>query len=139
MTSRLRKVFFWSAVCVLIVGVSIMTREGAARRAAAIRNRAYIAQLERYSAEFKPGLKRTEVERSLQSQGIPLQKMCCFHEKSAYADLVNVGQEPAPWYCDANLVYVVLEFHSDAKPRFEYDDSDTLTEVHLETRPDRCL
>jgi hypothetical protein len=98
------------AVILLIVcglGVSVVID----RRAAKKRQTQYEAVLKDYSDALKPGLSRREVESYLQLRGHPFRQMCCVRvPRGAYADLVKIGQEKAPWYCNKYNIHIALEF-----------------------------
>jgi hypothetical protein len=70
----------------------------------------------RYSQSFKPGLTRKDLEDGLRAGHTIFFERCCYDERSAFADVVQVGEEDAPWYCSEWPVYVVFEF-SATTPR----------------------
>jgi hypothetical protein len=68
--------------------------------------------------------------------------MCCVSvQRSAYADLVEVGQEKAPWFCNRNIVYIAFEFETTELHGLRADarDSDRLEGVTLFPKLEQCL
>ena len=62
---------------------------------------------------FKPGMKHEDVESYLRSNGELFLRTCCIESPgSEFADLVIVGEEPAPWSCSELEVYVAFQFTS---------------------------
>ena len=85
-----------------------------ARRAQEIRETAYQAKLRSYTEALKPGVFRADVEQYLQKQGTKPQQMCCVGMRTnTYDDLVKIGQEEAPWFCEEKNIYVAFEFSGD--------------------------
>ncbi|MGH9613367.1 MAG: hypothetical protein ACRD4P_09840 [Bryobacteraceae bacterium] len=74
------------------------------------REAAYQSTLQAYSKDLRPGLTRKNVEDYFRTKNISFAQMCCVEGRSAFADLVKVGQEDAPWYRGENYVYVAFEF-----------------------------
>jgi hypothetical protein len=50
------------------------------------------------------------VEDELRAQGVQYERVSGFDSTKAYADLVKIGTEPAPWYCSKNNIYVKFAF-----------------------------
>ena len=115
------------------------------------RDAAYQSALQAYSQNLQPGLTRREVENYLRVRDISFGQMCCVDERSAFADLVKVGQEDAPWYCSEYYVYVAFEFVAaeshprwgtflwDSRARANLDDSDVLKKVRIFRKLGGCL
>jgi hypothetical protein len=78
--------------------------------AAKKREAAYQAALSAYAKDLRPGMNRNDVEEYFGAKNIHFLKMCCIEERSAFADLVKIGQEDAPWYCSERNVFVAFEF-----------------------------
>jgi hypothetical protein len=104
------------------------------------REAAYQAKLQSYSESFKPGMPRKTVEEYLRTKGTAFRQLCCVEETSVFADLVEIGKEKHPWYCEEHNVYIAFQF-SAVKPRkgFEAHDSDTLTKITIFHKLDGCL
>ncbi len=101
---------------------------------------AYKSALNSYSTALKPGMTRKEVEDYLRGNAVGFQQMCCIDERSAFADLVKIGKEDAPWYCSEQNIYVAFQFagvepHEDLK----VSDSDTLKRVTIFRWLEGCL
>jgi hypothetical protein len=66
------------------------------QRAKQKREAGYQAALQSYSETLKLGTTRKDVEDYFQTNDIKYQKMCCVVERSAYAELVKIGEEKHP-------------------------------------------
>ena len=112
------------------------------RRAEQKRQIEYQSVLKEYSGALKPGMTRRDVESYLHLKGRPFQQMCCVGvRRNAWADLVRIGKEKAPWYCSQNNVYVALEFET-TEPHGTIQDaraSDRLEDVALFPWLEECL
>jgi hypothetical protein len=102
-----------AVMALIVVGLGI--RHIVDKQAANKRRIQYERQVSDYSAALKPGISRREVESYLQQRGIRFRQMCCVRvrvPRAAYADLVKIGQEKAPWYCNKYNIYVAFEFET---------------------------
>lgn len=93
---------------------------------------AYRAALGKYTETIKPGLRRTEVESYLRARNTPFSPIFgafAGRSESQYADLVKIGQDTAPWYCNEAYVYVAFEF--SCVERYKQNDSDLLERIEL--------
>ena len=117
---------------------------------AAARTKFYTTKLQAYSNDLKPGLTRAEAEGYLQRKATGFRQMCCVLEPSAFADLVWIGQEKAPWFCSEEYVYVALVFERSPQatstsrpvsrfPIIDVDSTDVLKAVRLYKQPSGCL
>ena len=105
-----------------------------------LQERNFQLTLNRYSHLLKPGTSRKHVEEILRSRGVVFER-CCIDAASAYTDLVTLGWEDTPWYCDRHLVYVAIEFAATEGPH-PIDtvlDSDALKTIKLTRREAGCL
>jgi hypothetical protein len=101
------------AIIVISSGVAVRSHiKSEARKTDARKKReaVYESTLQAYSQDLNPGLTRKEVEEYLRAKGTGFKQMCCVLERSAFADLVKVGREDAPWFCSENYVYIAFEF-----------------------------
>ena len=101
----------------------------------------YEAITDKYSHAFSAGLNRKEVETRLRSSGLTFRQMCCVDVKrDTWADLVKIGEEKPPWYCNYHNVYVAFEFAS-SQPREIPDarDDDMLLKVRTFDWLETCL
>ncbi|HEY4951010.1 MAG TPA: hypothetical protein VIH88_11795 [Candidatus Acidoferrales bacterium] len=104
------------------------------------REAAYQATLLSYSDLLKPGMTRKYVEDYLRSKGAIVQQLCCVEEKSALADLLKVGTQKHPWYCEEHNVYIAFQFVAiEPHKPWEAYDSDTLKSIAIFHRPEGCL
>jgi hypothetical protein len=123
-------------VCVL--GIKSVVEKRAARK----RQTEYEAVLREYSGALKSGMSRREVESYLRLRGRSFRKMCCIRgPRNAYADIVKIGEEKAPWYCNKYNVYVAFEFETTEPHGIVPDarDSDRLETTSLFPWLEECL
>jgi hypothetical protein len=129
-------------LAVAVLGLAAAVYNHVNRTASEKREAAYRAGLEAYTHEFQPGLSRKDVEHSLRAKGVHFTQMCCVdQETSAFADLVNVGEESAPWFCSHYFINVALVFTA-SQPRYrhlEIRDTDLLKSVRIFRQLDGCL
>lgn len=126
----------------LLLGAAFSATSLIERRALRERQTRYAAALKEYSDEVKPGTSRQEVEARLQLQHHSFGQMCCVRlQRSAYADLVEVGRDKAPWFCNRNTMYVAFEFETTEQHGLTADarDTDRLVSVTLFPRLEQCL
>ena len=107
------------------------------------REMAYQTALQSYSAIFRPGMTRKEVETQLRNKGL------AFHQiwgpidgqrASVPLDLVRIGREPAPWPCSEQDVYIAFEFATTGpRESLEFRDSDVLKAVTVYKWLQGCL
>jgi hypothetical protein len=114
--------------------------EEAAQKRRAI---SYQSALLTYSQRVRPGMTRKEVEEQPRIKGARFTQRCCTEDRSAFSDLVRVGEEAVPWYCSEWPVYVAFEFvaaepnqlQSPLKPAA----SDVLRRIELVGNGEGCL
>src|ERR1700752_925810 len=80
----------------------------------------YKTVLTEYASELKPGMTRERVELHLQSNGKRFRQMCCVAalrgehvdgSDAGWDDLVKIGEDSVPWFCNQNNVYIAFEFN----------------------------
>jgi hypothetical protein len=123
-------------LCVL--GIKSASENRAKRK----RQTEYEAVLRGYSGALRSGMSRREVESYLRFRGRSFRQMCCIRApRKAYADLVKIGEEKAPWYCNKSNVYVAFEFETTEPHSISTDarDSDRLDTVSLFPWLEECL
>jgi hypothetical protein len=123
-------------VCVLAIENAIE------KQAERKRQTEYEAIVREYSAALKSDMSRSEVESYLRQRGSSFRQMCCIRApRNAYADLVKIGQEKAPWYCNKYNVYVAFDFETTEPHGISTDarDSDRLETVSLFPWLEECL
>lgn len=131
-----------AVVAVLSIGVGLSIKDLIDRRSLRARQSQYAVALRDYSDVLKPRISRREVEAYLQLRHQPFRHMCCVGvHRSAYADLVKVGQEKAPWYCNKYNIYVAFEFDptEGQTSMLEARDSDKLQDATLFPWLEECL
>ncbi len=135
---------------VALVAISLwFVRHVRDQREAAERESGYRIVLAQYSAEFKPGMTREQVEAHLHSNGKPFKQMCCvgnFRGKNVsldgagYDDLVKIAEEKAPFVCGENNVYIAFEFNPKSQPELsDTNSSDILKKVSVFHQLERCM
>ena len=104
----------------------------------------YQSQLASYRIAVKLGITRYELEAYLQSQHATFRHLCCLpfvKSGSGYADIVEIGSENPPWYCNHSNIYIAFEFPRDetqdvvAEPR----GSDRLQNIELFPYLEECM
>ena len=133
----------YSAACAIAVA-SVIEFVNGRRETALERTRqiGYDKILREYSSLLKPGMSRAEVERYLKGRNLAYVQRCCIRApRQVWADLVKIGTEKAPWFCNNSNVYVAMEF-SNTEP---HDapvggwDTDRLESVTLYPQLEQCL
>jgi hypothetical protein len=124
----------------LVIAVSLLAVRSVRATARRKREIGYQIELRTYSEALHPGITRKELEDYLRSNLTTFtQVFTAYGERaeSQYADLVEIGEETAPWYCSEAPVYVAFEFLGMEK--LKQNDSDVLERIELD-RPDTgCL
>lgn len=107
------------------------------------REAAYQSALDTYSRTLIPGLTRKEVETYFRARGIKFVQMGWVEERheerTAFADLVNVGHEYAPWPCGIQDVSVAFEFAAREPHESWISDTDVLKKVLIFRSEGGCL
>jgi hypothetical protein len=104
------------------------------------RDAEYQAALRTFTQEFTSGLSRMDAESQLKAKSVAFTQRCCIDEQSAFADLIKIGEEDAPWYCSEQYVYIALEFAAkEPHPDFLPYDSDVLRTVRIYRQLGGCL
>jgi hypothetical protein len=104
------------------------------------REATYESVLNSYSRDLRLGLSRKEVEEYLRRKAITFTQMCCVEERSAFADLVKIGEEPHPWYCSENFINIAFEFRAtEPHHPFIADDTDVLKTIRIFRQFGGCL
>jgi hypothetical protein len=98
-----------SAMLVVIVaGIAIWLGVHALLKRA--RDVAFEQKLRSYTEALSPGSTRKRVEDELRRRGTLYGRVYGFDRTNAYADLVKIGSESAPWYCSHNNIYIKFQF-----------------------------
>ncbi len=87
-----------------------------------------------------PGMNRNDVETSLRLKNLQFSSRCCYGDDRSYADLVKIGTEEPPWFCNEVNVYVVFQFVSSS-PNLSLtpNPTDMLKRLALQEQPEVCL
>jgi hypothetical protein len=101
----------------------------------------YQKTLQSYSEVLKPGMTRKNVEDYLKGKSVKYEKMCCLDEKTAYVDVVRIGEEKHPWYCSAHTVYIAFQFADEPHEGERTSDrgTDKLKSITVYHSLDGCL
>ena len=118
-------------------------------RAAGHRQAGYNARLEEFQREWTLGMSREESEEKLRAKGIAFQQQCCLAPDDSQLtldDVVKIGEEEGPFFCDGTAVNVVLGYRAGEAKRgrggegmYVADAEDVLQVVRLRRIPMRCL
>jgi len=104
---------------------------------------AYQTALQLYSAIFRPGMMRKEVETQLRNRGLAFQQIwgpIDGQRASVPLDLVRIGRESAPWFCSEQDVYIAFEFApTGLRESLDFRDSDVLKAVTVYKWLQGCL
>jgi hypothetical protein len=126
----------WFVLLVLFAAGSCDARAQSAKEK---REAAYQAKLQSYSDFLKPGMTRKNVEDYLRAKGVAFGQLCCIDERSAYADLVKIGKEKHPWYCEEHNVYIAFQFTAvEPHKSWKAYDSDTLKSITIYHKLEGC-
>ena len=125
---------------VLLVLLASGNREALGQNAQQKREAAYQAKLQPYSDVLKPGMTRKSVEDYLRAKSVAFGQLCCVDERSTSADLVKIGKEKHPWYCEEHNVYIAFQFAAvEPHKGWEAYDSDTLKRITIFHKLEGCL
>ena len=132
-----------SVVVLFVIGIGI--RRAWKEQAREKREIRYQLALRSYSEVVKPGVTRKEVEGYLRAKNAQFSQMCCVDPKESgkgvWDDLTKIGEEDAPWFCNAHSVYIAFQFvgqkPKDAK--WQADPSDTLKNIRVYHQLETCL
>ena len=122
-----------AAIAVLCSGIYLEIQS----RAAARREASYQAALRSYQEIFPPGTTRVAIESKLRLSGTQFHGICC--DSGRYADEIQIGREPAPWYCSFNHVYLSLQFNAHADLSSDPEPGDVLISATVIRRLEDCL
>ena len=106
---------------------------------------AYQSAVRSYAHVLKLGMTRKEVEDYLRAKKLEFRQTCCVdmkeYKKGSWDDLVKIGEEDAPWFCNFTAIYVAFQFTGRGQfdGMWRADDSDKLTAVTLYRQYDKCL
>ncbi len=98
------RIFLILAAALLLVSLFTIYRRYE-QRTQQQREAKYERALDSYSHIFQLGETREEVENYLSVRELKYERMCCLDERSAFADLLRIGAEKAPWYCSEQTIY----------------------------------
>jgi hypothetical protein len=98
-----------------------------------------------YSEIFKPGANRRDVKNYLKAQGASFSERWpgADGRSKAFAIVVKVAEEDSPWYCNAWLDYVAIEFEptttTQTSSLWSLSDSDVVTQILVTSNGEGCL
>lgn len=100
----------------------------------------YQSALSSYLEVLKTGMTRKDVEDYLRAHQTAFGQLCCIDERSAYADLVKIGKEHHPWFCEEHNVYVAFQFAAVVPhDPVRIDDSDVLKSIRIFHHLEGCM
>jgi len=122
-------------LCIIAAGTLTLCAVWVVRgHATAQRQVAYEATLASLRRDFLPGMSRSEVESKLHDKRLSFSQGRSNHGSFPYSDEILLGNEPAPWYCSFDNVYLSFAFDGWEQPASQKDPADrlkALTLVHL--------
>ena len=96
-----------TAVLTLTALIAALSGCALRREAKLKRQNAYQSAVESYSDVLKPGMTRKEVEDYFTTREVEFGHMCCIEKgDTASSDVIHIGKEHAPWFCEKHNVYV---------------------------------
>jgi hypothetical protein len=133
------RIFLILAATLLLVSLFTIYRRYE-QRTQQQREAKYERALASYSHIFQLGETREEVENYLSVREVKYERMCCLDERSAFADLLRIGEEQAPWLCSEQTIYIAFQFAAvephDASPAYP---SDVLRKINIYRQLSGCL
>ena len=100
----------------------------------------YQAALQAYSELIKIGATRKEVEETLRSKNTAFGQICCVEPGTTFADLITIGKEKHPWYCESHTVYVaILYVATDPNAPNTIKETDTVQKLTIWHHLDGCM
>lgn len=102
----------------------------------------YQSALAFYKENLTLGMSRKDVDSYLRAKHVSFSQTCCFEARGAFADLVKVGEEDAPWYCSETYAFIALEFAATEprqSPSAPPNEMDVLKTIAIERRLEGCL
>jgi hypothetical protein len=118
----------------IFFGVRYEMKVRAETQAQAKRETTYQVALRSYNQILKPGMKRKEVEDYLRMNKTEFFQL-------SLDDLTKIGEDAPTWYCGPPDVYVKFQFIGvrPLEPQLEANDEDTLDQIKIFHRADKCL
>jgi hypothetical protein len=129
----------WAIAVIVVAGSAFVVRAALERApaATAAREARFQSVVAAYTRDFQLGSTRQEVEGRLRLGRAEFERRSPMARGDSDSDLVKIGDEPPPWYCNAWPVYVAFEFHAAAPSGMP--DSDLLKKIELFSFGDGCL
>ena len=98
-------------VAVLLIALGLSCERDEERRGARARRAIYQQTVKEFSDALKQGTARSEVESYLRSRDRKFERSSRLsNSASGAADLVKIGAEKPPWYCNRVDIFVALKF-----------------------------
>ena len=138
----MRRRLLWIFVAIVIAVLAFGLREVLKARAQKKREVAYQSALAFYAKNLTLGMLRKDVDSYLRANHVSFSQTCCFEFRGAFADLVKVGEDDAPWFCSDTDVYVALEFAASEPLQplsTPANDMDVLRKIAIERIGSGCL
>jgi hypothetical protein len=134
----------WSYIVLLVMITATAVWLGVHRREVRLkteRSAAYQQALRSYTDALPPGVIRKRVEDELRARGAQYERVSGFDSTKAYADLVKIGTEPAPWYCSKNNIYIKFAFDAadPGQGGISQSGSDVLRSIEVKPWLQDCL
>jgi hypothetical protein len=116
-------------------------RNESGKRTQQSREAAYQQALHSFSDNLKPGTMRRDVEDYLNAKGSRFSHSCCEGQHTgAFDDVIKIGQEPAPWFCSSQNIYIAFQFTLGERVKTpQIQGSDKLNGITISRRAAHCL
>jgi hypothetical protein len=125
------------AIVTAIVPLVFWLRSHNEEKAAQQREGGYQTILRTYERTTTPGMTLKAVESQLRGQGTQFRSICC--DTNGYADEVLIGEEPAPWFCSKQDVYISFWFRTDQASPSQPGLEAELKGMSITRRLETCL
>ncbi len=129
----------WVVGIAVVISVGLAVRGYVKLEAKKRRDAAYESILTAYRQDLKPGMTRKQVEDYLQAKGARFTQLCCLQQQTL-ADLVEIGQEDALWYCSESQVNIAFDFAApNSHDSLKAFDTDVLKSITIFRQFGGCL
>jgi hypothetical protein len=132
----------WQLAMLLLIFamvVAVASWYGWSKHAKKMREAGYESNLHSFTAVLSSGMTRNEVEEYLQTRHVEFRRTPWGSSNTVYTDMTRIGQEPAPWYCSRQNVYIAFQFASGTNGSVSADSSDSLTKITIFPMLEDCL
>ncbi len=119
--------------------VVIASWYGWAKRTQSRREAGYQLALQSFTAALTLGMTREKVEGYLHTRGVQFNRTPWVNPKANNTDITKIGQEPPPWYCSRENIYIAFQFIPESVGSDSANPSDSLTKITIFPMFEDCL